>query len=106
MTGDKIGLAPRIIGGALWGRIGGFVSGVINALVDWFSGKDIGDHIFSALFGELNQSGGGTAIAQSVKPVSGKQSAIAQIGSKPTVETATWTNPFAYEDRFASLPAI
>ena len=103
MTGDRIGFAPRVIGGAVWGRIGGFVSGIVNAVVDWFSGKDIGDHIFSALFGEPNQSRDGTAIAQSAKPVSEKKSAIAQIGSKPIVEAATWTNAFAYEDRFAEL---
>src|SRR3970282_788734 len=33
MTGDKLGMAPRVIGGALWGRIGGFVSGIVNAVV-------------------------------------------------------------------------
>jgi len=50
MTGDRLGMAPRVIGGALWGRIGGFVSGVINAVVEWCTGKDIGDHIFYAFF--------------------------------------------------------
>lgn len=51
-TADKIGLVPRVIGGALWGRIGGFVAGLINAAVQWFTGKDIGDHIFTAIWGE------------------------------------------------------
>lgn len=51
-TTDKIGLAPRVIGGALWGRIGGFVAGLVNAAVEWFTGKDIGDHIFAAVWGE------------------------------------------------------
>lgn len=49
LTGDRIGMAPRVIGGALWGRIGGLVSGVINSVVEWFTGKDIGDHIYAAL---------------------------------------------------------
>jgi len=70
MTGDKIGLAPRVIGGAIWGRIGGFVSGLINAVVDWFTGKDIGDHIYSALFGTPGDSESKTTVAQSAKPSS------------------------------------
>jgi len=64
MTGDKIGLAPRVIGGALWGRIGGFVSGIVNAVVSWFTGKDIGDHIYSALFGKPTESGNGIEVAR------------------------------------------
>jgi hypothetical protein len=49
-SGDQIGAASRIIGGALWGRVGGFVAGVANALVEWWSGKDIGDHVYAAVF--------------------------------------------------------
>jgi hypothetical protein len=52
MTDDKIGFAPRIIGGALWGRVGGFVSGLINAASEWFTGKDIGDHLYAAVLGQ------------------------------------------------------
>ena len=50
-TGDKIGPAPRVIGGALWGKAAGFVGGLVNAVVEWFTGKDIGDHIYAMLFG-------------------------------------------------------
>jgi hypothetical protein len=64
MTGEKIGAVPRVIGGALWGRIGGFVSGLVNAFVDWFTGKDIGDHIYSALFGDPSDSAKETVVAQ------------------------------------------
>lgn len=63
MTGDIIGAAPRVIGGALWGRLGGFISGVINAVVDWFTGKDIGDHIYAALFGDKTETNGDTQVA-------------------------------------------
>jgi len=60
-THDKIGFAPRVIGGAIWGRIGGFVSGLVNAAVEWFTGKDIGDHIYGALFDAPGDSGIKTA---------------------------------------------
>lgn len=68
MTGDKLGMAPRVIGGALWDRIGGFVSGIVNAVVSWFTGKDVGDHIYGALFGKPGESGDGTAVARAANP--------------------------------------
>jgi hypothetical protein len=52
LTDDRIGMAPRVIGGALWGRVTGLVTGVINSLVEWFTGKDIGDHIYAKIWGE------------------------------------------------------
>ncbi len=69
-TGDQLGAAPRIIGGALWGRIGGLVTGVANAVVEWWSGKDIGDHIYAALFGAPNEELNAPAVAQNKSPVS------------------------------------
>jgi hypothetical protein len=59
LSGDQIGSAPRVIGGALWGRVGGFVAGLINSVVEWFTGKDIGDHIYAAIWGN-----GADAVAQ------------------------------------------
>jgi len=56
LSGDQIGMAPRVIGGALWGRIGGFVAGIINSAVEWFTGKDIGDHIYTAIRGTSDAS--------------------------------------------------
>jgi len=64
LSGDQIGMAPRVIGGALWGRVGGFVAGIVNSVVEWFTGKDIGDHIYSAIWGKAD----GTAVAQAPKP--------------------------------------
>lgn len=68
MTGDAIGMVPRVIGGALWGRIGGFVAGVVNAFVDWFTGKDIGDHVYAVLFGEPAKPGNRSSVAQTTVP--------------------------------------
>jgi hypothetical protein len=66
-TGETIGLASRVIGGALWGRIGGFVAGIANGVVNWFTGKDIGDHIYSAFFGKSGNSGKDRTIAKPAK---------------------------------------
>ena len=70
LSGDQIGAAPRVIGGALWGRIGGFVAGAVNAVVEWWTGKDIGDHIYAAVFGDPKKVDGGTAVAQKNAPTS------------------------------------
>jgi hypothetical protein len=64
LSGDQIGAAPRVIGGALWGRIGGFVTGLANAVVEWWSGKDIGDHIYAAIFGAANKDSNDAPVAQ------------------------------------------
>jgi hypothetical protein len=64
LSGDQIGMGSRVIGGALWGRVGGFVAGIVNSVVEWFTGKDIGDHIYSAIWGKPD----GTAVAQAPKP--------------------------------------
>ena len=106
MTGDKIGLAPRVIGGAIWGRIGGFVSGILNAAVEFFTGKDVGDHIFSALFGTPSESGNAIAVAASVKPekeTTALESATDRLDLETSTQTASWQTPFAFEDPFAEL---
>ncbi len=82
MTGEKIGAVPRVIGGALWGRLGGFVSGLVNAFVDWFTGKDIGDHIYAALFGRPSESANETVVAKAPEPL------IAPVAPAATQEAA------------------
>jgi hypothetical protein len=68
LSGDQIGAAPRVVGGAIWGRIGGFVGGLVNAAVEWWTGKDIGDHVYAAVFGDPKKNEG-TAVAQKVAPI-------------------------------------
>ena len=72
LTGDQIGMAPRMIGGALWGRIGGFISGVVNSVVEFFTGKDIGDHIYAKIW-----SAPDTSVKQNVATKSADQKVAA-----------------------------
>jgi len=56
LTGDEIGDAPRMVGGAVFGGVlGSWVSGLASAVANVFSsratGKDVGDHVL-----ELAQS--------------------------------------------------
>ena len=52
LTGDEMGDAPRMIGGAVFGAVlGSWVSGLVSAVANVFvshtTGKDIGDHVMS-----------------------------------------------------------
>lgn len=70
-TGDDIGMAPRILGGAVFGGVGGSlfgmisgtVSSLVNAVMEATTGKDIGEHIYAMLFGGPDASEGQTIVA-------------------------------------------
>ena len=104
-TGDQIGMAPRVIGGALWGRIGGMVSGIVNSLVEAFTGKDVGNHIYAAIFGEPEIKAETTAVAQTKTLESAPALDGAIASHQPTVpgplmaelpgEPSSATNPYA-----------
>lgn len=75
LTGDQIGAAPRVIGGAVWGRVGGLIAGAVNSVVEWFTGKDVGDHLYAALFGPPK----GAPAALAAKPPTGHEKAVAPV---------------------------
>ena len=87
LSGDQIGAAPRVIGGAVWGRIGGLVAGVVNAVVEWWSGKDIGDHIYAAVFGDPKKVDGATAVAQNKPPAASAAPGSVAARKEPTPQS-------------------
>jgi hypothetical protein len=101
LTGDQIGMAPRVIGGALWGRIGGFVSGVVNAVVEWLTGKDIGDHIYAAIWGTTKgpENKGGVAQASIGRSDEDKDAAVTVEEIRPAPELSVLTPPQAPAQR-------
>lgn len=106
LTDDKIGFVPRLVGGALWGRIGGLVAGVVNSVVEWFTGKDVGDHIFATLWGERQPaSPAQTARAAAVDgaPVEVSQE-IAQARAVVEAEPAA-VAPAPVTENLVNLPA-
>ena len=67
-TGDQIGAIPRILGSMLFGGglIGaaiGAATAVISLAVEQETGKDIGAHIYTAIFGEGGKNAKSTNIA-------------------------------------------
>lgn len=49
LTGDEIGPAARVVGGAAFGGPVGAASGIVNALVQMETGKDLTDNMISSL---------------------------------------------------------
>jgi len=104
LSADQIGAVPRVIGGAIWGRIGGFVSGVVNAIVEWWSGKDIGDHVYAAVFGDPKKIDGDMAVAQmKTATVDAAPSAVAT-RNDPALPSAATAGVTAVETPSAAAP--
>lgn len=52
ITGDELGQVPRVVGGILFGGPTGLIGAVANAVMQENTGKDIGEHVVAALFGD------------------------------------------------------
>ncbi|MGH7930266.1 MAG: hypothetical protein ACREQV_21020, partial [Candidatus Binatia bacterium] len=110
VSGDQIGAASRVIGGALWGRIGGFVTGVANAVVEWWSGRDIGDHIYAAIFGPAKDQNATAVAHKQVAPSRAAPGALGALeaakprSSKNDTATAVETAPAAAPESDAVIP--
>lgn len=90
LSGDPIGPLPRLVGGALYGRLSGIpgiVSSVVNSVIGIATGKDIGEHLFALLFGAPNGSGGQGVVPakapSSAAPVAGPGGATPQAALAP-----------------------
>ncbi len=80
LTGDnKIGVAARLAGGALFGGVFGLIGSAVNAVVEEATGHDIGGNVL-ALFKDDAPSSSGTALASATAP-------------NPTAETAPAAAP-------------
>ncbi len=54
-TGDNISPVSLIVGGTIFGQLFGFIASVVNVVVEAITGKDIGDHVMTALKGDQNK---------------------------------------------------
>ncbi|MGE5517717.1 MAG: hypothetical protein ACM31D_18085 [Bacteroidota bacterium] len=62
MTGDKIGVGARLVGGTLFGGPIGLIASAVDCVVEESTGKDTGEHVL-ALFRDEGQSSPGDAPA-------------------------------------------
>ncbi|MBT4769996.1 MAG: hypothetical protein HOO00_05660 [Rhodospirillaceae bacterium] len=66
ITGDEIAALPRMIGGGLFGGLAGLGAATVNMIFDEASGKDLGEHIYTAFLGDDGNDG--TMIAEAANP--------------------------------------
>lgn len=52
VTGDEIGMVPRMVGGFLFGGPAGMAVATVNAGVEAGTGKDVGEQVMAALMGD------------------------------------------------------
>ena len=92
LTGETIGGVARIIGSAIYGRAGGIasmVSSVANAIFGAITGKDMGERIYAAIFGEAKADK--TAVADGAAANASLLAAVAKrnpVTYQPELSTA------------------
>ncbi len=71
ITGDKIGVGARLVGGALFGGVLGLGAATANCLLEESSGRDLGGHALAMLRGDESDSmkkDGATQLAAATPP--------------------------------------
>ncbi len=56
ITGDEIGTASRIAGDTLFFGVFGLASALVNTVIEKATGKDMGDHVMTAMLGEKDKA--------------------------------------------------
>lgn len=82
VTGDEIKAPFRIMGGFLFGGVIGMASGIINAILEETTGKDVGEHVMSMFDGEDDPAGSTRSMGYVGPPGSanGEEAGIAELG--------------------------
>lgn len=56
LSGDTISTGAKIAGGALFGGGIGFISSLVNAIIEQETGKDVGQNLFAAVTGNYQKT--------------------------------------------------
>lgn len=102
LTGDKIGVGARLVGGALFGGVIGLAAATVNCVVEESSGKDIGDHML-ALFKDDQPAQPGDAPAPTM--VADKAPAV-PASAPAAAETPAVSSSPAQVNAAAAAPVI
>jgi len=68
LSGDKIGMAARLTGGALFGGVFGLVGAAINGVMEESTGATAGGHMLALFRDDTAPDDTGTALAQATPP--------------------------------------
>jgi len=68
LSGDKIGIAARLTGGALFGGVIGLVGAAVNSVLEESTGATAGGHVLALFLDDDATGATGTALAQATPP--------------------------------------
>jgi hypothetical protein len=96
LSGDTIQGAARIMGGGLYGGIGGFAGALVNAVAEEATGRDLGEHVMVAagLSDDTPADAAATQVAEA-DPAAANPAAAGQIPAPAAVDVATVATPTA-----------
>ncbi|MGE5503606.1 MAG: hypothetical protein ACM31L_04210 [Actinomycetota bacterium] len=88
LTGEKIGVGPRLLGGALYGGPIGLIAAAVESITEEATGKDIGGNVLALFKGDESEpADGGTMLASAAdtEKAAAPDAAAARDGAQPVV---------------------
>jgi hypothetical protein len=79
ITGDKIGVAARLVGGTLFGGPLGLIASAANCILEESSGHDVGGHVLAMFRDDVPETGTGTALAAAEEKAPSTQAQTARM---------------------------
>lgn len=105
MTGDKIGIAARLSGGALFGGVIGLIGAAVNGVLEESTGATAGGHVLALFRDDAAPDASGTALAQAVPPPASAKTAQNQSADAGTGKDASAKDTTAEARTAASTDA-
>ncbi|WP_148207234.1 hypothetical protein [Paramagnetospirillum magneticum] len=88
LTGDKIGVAARLVGGTLFGGPLGLIASAANCVLEESTGRDAGGHVLALFRDDDAATGTGTALASAEKAPAPEAQA-ARLDASPAQQSQT-----------------
>jgi hypothetical protein len=98
VSGDKIGVAARLVGGTLFGGPLGLIASAANCILEESSGRDAGGHVLALFRDDAPSTGTGTALASAEEQAPAAEAQAARLGESQAQQSqslaaATASNP-------------
>lgn len=101
LTGDKISSFAQVAGSTLYGGTIGLISGIVNAVLQDETGKDVGATVLAALTGDEGKSPNASGSAAAATMVA-DNSATASAGQNK-IESVALNTPSSKQDQIAAV---
>ncbi|KIL97846.1 hypothetical protein CCC_00907 [Paramagnetospirillum magnetotacticum MS-1] len=86
-TGDKIGVAARLVGGTLFGGPIGLIASAANCILEESTGEDAGGHVLALFRDDDPAKGTGTALASAEEKAPAADAQLARMEESPVQQS-------------------